>query len=187
MVNMSDSKEKILDHDYDGIREADNPLPRWWLNTFYLCIIFAVAYFIYYQMAGGPTLTQELERAQAARQATAPGPTAGGGDEKLLALASDPAQAAAGKAHYTQKCAACHGDVGQGVIGPNLTDKFWIHGKGTPADILRVVRVGVGDKGMPAWEAMMKPEEIGQVVSFVGSLKGTTPPNPKAPQGEAIE
>ena len=87
---------------------------------------------------------------------------------------------------FATKCAPCHGPQLQGSIGPNLTDDFWIHGKGTAAEIAQIVRQGVPDKGMPAWEALLKPEEIQQVAVYVAAAKGSNPPNPKPPQGNKV-
>jgi cytochrome c oxidase cbb3-type subunit 3 len=101
-------------------------------------------------------------------------------EKKFAALGAN----AEGQAVFAGKCAACHGAEGQGLIGPNLTDKFWIHGKGLRADILKTVSDGVVEKGMPAWAAMLKEEELFAVVGYVYSLRA----NPKAgkePQGAA--
>ena len=89
----------------------------------------------------------------------------------------------AGAGLYAAVCAACHGDQGQGLIGPNLTDAYWIHG-GAPEDVYRVIHEGVPANGMPAWEGMLSQEEQAQAMAFVLSLQGTNPPNPKEPQGE---
>lgn len=176
----------LMDHDYDGIREFDNSLPGWWLATFYIAIVFAIAYFGYYILGSGPTLVEELnqqlkqaEFAKLSQQAPSKGP-----DEKQLTTAfQDPEQKKKGKAIFQVRCVACHGPEGQGGIGPNLTDNYWIHG-GTLADIAKTVSTGVPDKGMPTWKALISNEEIISVVVFVKSLKGTNPPNPKAPQGD---
>jgi cytochrome c oxidase cbb3-type subunit 3 len=87
-----------------------------------------------------------------------------------------------GEETFTTNCAACHRADGGGLIGPNLTDDAWIHG-GTITDIYTTVTKGVLDKGMPAWEKVLKPEQLAEVVAYVTTLKGTNPANPKAPQG----
>lgn len=186
---MSEDKDKdnLTGHDYDGIQEYDNPLPNWWLMTFFGTIIFAFLYWIHYEFAGGPTLLMELKDDMAVIEAAHHSAGKKGSqdtEESLALLLKDSAFVNKGKDIYQAKCAACHGNELQGLIGPNLVDEYWIHGKGNLKGVIEVVRDGVLDKGMPAWDGMLKDEEIKQVVVFVVSLKGSKPPNPKAPQGE---
>lgn len=178
----------IKGHEYDGIKEFDNPLPGWWLVTFYATIIFAFIYVIHYEFGSGPTLAQELEVAMKEVQAAKPAVTATvESEDDLMKQAQDPKVLAMGAEVFTGKCASCHGNELQGLIGPNLTDKFWIHGKGKISDIVTTVKTGVADKGMPPWDGVLKREEIVAVSSFILSKKGSNPPNPKAPQGEPVE
>jgi cytochrome c oxidase cbb3-type subunit 3 len=153
----------------------------------YGTIIFAAWYCGYYLSGHGPGSRQELAgdmkvisdlRAQAA-----PPPTQNNSQD-LLAAYKDPAKLKHGAEVFVSKCVACHGDKGQGVIGPNLTDDYWIHGKGTLADIAEVVATGVPDKGMPPWGPVLAPDELRDVVAFVHSLHGTNPPGAKPPQGD---
>lgn len=185
--NNSDEKKygKVIpNHSYDGIQELDNPLPGWWLATFYITIVFAALYIGYYWFAGGPTLTEEFDQAKKVRdtQMLATGQNKGPSDDELKAALASPKIVEKGKEDFTAKCASCHGDKGQGGIGPNLTDKFWIHG-GKLADIAKTITDGVADKGMPPWGAMLSKAEIIELSAFVKSIGGTNPPNPKAPQG----
>lgn len=172
-------------HEYDGIRELDNPLPKWWLYGFYLTIIFAVFYTAYYEFGPGKSLVEVYDEQVAALQAARAEKAAGGGVNlaALSAAVASKDEAQLGQVLYTERCAACHGDVGQGVIGPNLTDNYWLHG-GAPEKILATVRVGVADKGMPAWAESMSEPEMLQVVSYIVSIKGTNPAGAKEPQGE---
>lgn len=168
-------------HEYDGIEEHDNPLPLWWLITFFGTIIFSFIYYIHYTSGTGMTLAQELEAdmknlPQVADKAWT--------DEELESLFNSKENQNLGLALYTTKCSACHGAEGQGTIGPNLTDKFWINGKGHRNEILNVIREGIVEKGMPAWEEVLSEDETIQVSAYVYSLKGTKPANPKAPQGQ---
>lgn len=188
---MSDRNEvKVLDHEYDGIREFDNPLPGWWLATFYIMIVFTPLYIGYYHFGPGKTPTEELsqeldsvKRQQLASKKAEPGPT----EEGLLAIYNDEGRRNAGHVVYTEKCASCHAPDGGGMIGPNLTDKFWIHGKGSLVDLMQVVGEGVPEKGMPPWRPLLKPEELQNVVAFVKSLQGKHAASPKAPQGEEVK
>jgi cytochrome c oxidase cbb3-type subunit 3 len=86
---------------------------------------------------------------------------------------------------FTTNCASCHGPDGGGVIGPNLADHFWIHG-GQPADVYKTVVNGVLEKGMPNWGKLLTPEQVQSVVAYVVSIQGSTPANPKAPQGTEV-
>jgi len=107
-----------------------------------------------------------------------------GEDEKLLAAAlSAPEQLGHGKGVFTKNCASCHAADGGGGIGPNLTDRAWLHGDGSVLAILKVVRDGVAEKGMPPWGALLKTEDTIGVAAYVRSLNGTAPAKPKPPQG----
>jgi cytochrome c oxidase cbb3-type subunit 3 len=72
------------------------------------------------------------------------------------------------RALFTQRCSPCHGAEGQGLIGPNLTDEYWLHG-GKLMNIHRTVSEGVPAKGMPSWQMQLSPIELRKVVAFVGS------------------
>lgn len=185
---MTDDNGKIIEgHEYDGIKELDNPLPGWWLTTFFITIIFAFLYWIHYEFSGGQTIRQELaEDMGRIEKLKKNNPGGGDTEEELTKLSATASVADEGKNIFVAKCAACHGPQGQGLIGPNLTDDYWIHGKGKMTDIAGVVRKGVLDKGMPPWEGQLKDSEVKAVVIFVAKLHGSNPPNPKAPQGEKV-
>lgn len=185
---MSNEEQKY--HEYDGIIEHDNPLPTWWLWTFFLTIIFSFLYYLHYEIAGGPTLQdelkvamQEIEKRQTSVTASSPMET----EDSLMAVFAKEGALEVGASQYATKCASCHGVELQGGIGPNLTDKFWLHGNATRLDIVKVIRDGVAEKGMPPWGPVMKRDEIYAVSAFVMSKIGTKPPNPKEPQGVAVE
>lgn len=190
---MAKDRDELLDHSYDGIREYNNPLPRWWLWLFYATIVFAASYIPWNWLGFGLTGSQQLEQEIAAAKRAAPPATATqppapapGGGSSMPAAAGVPvsttASVEAGKAIFATNCVPCHGPQGQGVIGPNLTDDYWLHGNTLP-DITNTVTNGVPDKGMIAWKTQLSSEKIHQVVTFVMSLHGTNPPNPKPPQG----
>lgn len=169
-------------HEYDGILEADNRLPLWWLWTFYGAIIFAVGYWFYYEeFKAGPGLTQAYFAEKAAEaEKTGADPT----DAELMALISTPALDQ-GKQLFANNCAACHEAGGQGKIGPNLTDSAWLHGGGA-VDIFKTIRNGFAAKGMPAWGPPLGRLGVTQVTAFVLSLRDKNLPG-KAPEGEAYQ
>ncbi|HEY6063773.1 MAG TPA: cbb3-type cytochrome c oxidase N-terminal domain-containing protein [Chitinophagaceae bacterium] len=174
-----------LGHDYDGIRELNNRLPPWWLYGFYLTIIIAGIYLWRFHIAHtGPSSKQEYERSVAIAEARIKetlkqkGETIDENTVTLLTAASDIAE---GKLIFQRSCITCHKEGGGGDVGPNLTDDYWIHG-GDIKNIFKTIRYGFN--AMPQWQMAYSNKQIAQVASFVKSLKGTHPPNPKAPQGE---
>ncbi|MBL0892168.1 MAG: c-type cytochrome [Gemmatimonadaceae bacterium] len=179
--------DKLLDHTYDGIQEYDNPMPRWWLTTFAITIVFSVLYVINIGPIGaGDGWIADYEKSMREYAAANPAPAGGGATpEQLNALLADASALSKGKETYTSYCASCHGPDGGGIIGPNLADAYWLHG-GDIGSIYKTVAQGVLAKGMPPWEKSLKPDQLQAVVAYVASLKGTTPSNPKAPQGELV-
>jgi cytochrome c oxidase cbb3-type subunit 3 len=177
-------QDRLLDHDFDGIQEFDNPMPRWWVYIFWATIAFSAVYALNVGPVGsGAGRIADYEAEMASFRAAHPEPQGEQVDAAALAaLAQDQDARKAGKAVYDQNCAACHRPDGGGMIGPNLTDDHWLHG-GTLAEIHRTVHDGVLAKGMPAWGKILKPEQLNAVVAYVASLHGTNPPNPKAPEG----
>lgn len=182
------SEQDNKHHVYDGIVEHDNPMPTWWLWTFFLTIIFSFIYYIHYELAGGPTLNDELKVAmQELEKTTSSAPKLMETEESLTAAFNVAGALELGAAQYAQKCASCHGNELQGLIGPNLVDKYWIHGQGKKLDIVKMVREGVAEKGMPPWGPVMKKEEIYAVSAFIYSKKGSQPKGSKEPQGNLVE
>lgn len=179
-------QDPILDHNYDGIQEYDNPMPRWWLWIFYATILFAVLYWINLPGIGsgrgriaGYEAEMERARAQYGERAQA-APMLD--DAQLMAAVKDAGLLGEGKTVFENSCSPCHRADGGGVIGPNLTDDHWIHG-GKPTQVLATVVNGVADKGMPTWGPQLKPRQLEAVVAYVLSLRGSHPPDPKEPQG----
>lgn len=184
-------KDMLLDHDYDGIHELDNDLPPWWKYGFYASIVFAVFYLFYYHgdAEAKPVSIREFDAEMAAAEKAKAEYLAKAAnliDETNVTLLTDAEGLAAGKEIYDANCAACHVADGGGQVGPNFTDEYWIHGCDI-TDVFKTVKYGVIEKGMLPWEDKLKPNEIQQVSSYVLSLQGTTPANPKDPQGEPCE
>jgi cytochrome c oxidase cbb3-type subunit 3 len=181
----------LFEHTYDGIQEYDNPMPRWWVLIFWATIIFALVYaanvlpIVGYGKGWHGNYADEMAAAEK-KYAASRAPKAAPADDVLLAMAADPAALESGKVVYMKNCMPCHRVDAGGVIGPNLTDEYWIHGA-KPGDIHRTIAAGVLDKGMPAWAAVLKPEEVDHVAAYVLSVHDTHPENPKEPQGVKVE
>lgn len=179
--------EIMLDHDYDGIKELDNNLPPWWIYGFYFTILFAIVYLFHFHVThtGKLQLAEYNEQIeQGKRDVEAYRKQAANlVDENNATLLTDGASLAAGKSTYSANCVACHGANGEGGVGPNLTDDFWIH-QGDIKDIFKTLKYGYPEKGMKAWEQDLGARQIHEVASYVKSLKGTNPANPKEKEGE---
>ncbi len=178
----------MLDHSYDGIRELDNHLPPWWKWLFYLSIVFAGVYLLFYHVTDTlPLPIQEYQNEIAlaqeqAKKLQAANPVAAI-DETNVTVTIDALAIADGKQTFLNNCASCHRKDGGGDIGPNLTDEYWKHG-GDIKDIFKVVRHGVQGTNMIAWEGFISPEKMQNVSSYILTLKGSNPENPKKPEGE---
>ena len=188
-----ENTDQIIEgHQYDGIEEYDNPMPGWWVWIFVGSIGFAIFYVLGIQVFGyintyDDDLQESLAGLESMRANYAASQPAFSVDEaSLLQYENDSQKAEAGAVHYQAQCAACHGAEGQGLIGPNLTDDYWIRG-GTNTDIYTVISKGSLEKGMPPWEAMYTPEQRAELVAYIRSLAGTNPGNAKAAEGELIE
>ena len=176
-----------MDHNYDGIRELDNSLPPWWLYGFYLTIIFGFVYLVHYHVTKtGDLSAQEynMEVAKAKAEVEAYMKTSANNvDESNVKYLENEEDLKKGRDTYLANCSACHGKLGEGSVGPNLTDEFWIHGGGI-VDIFKTIKYGFAERGMKAWKDDLSPVQMAEVASFVKSLKGTNPPNGKEKQGE---
>lgn len=178
--------EIMLDHNYDGIQELDNKLPPWWVYLFYATIVFGVVYMWYYHIQGTGNIQEEEYNQELAKAEAEMKLYASKVDENSVTLLVDAAKIKNGEVLFQTNCAPCHGKQGQGGVGPNLTDNYWIHGGGIK-DVFKTVKYGVPEKGMIPWQAQLSPGQIQEVSSYIIKLKGTNPPNPKAPQGELFK
>lgn len=182
--------DKLLNSNYDGIEEYDNDLPLWWVNLFYITIILSAIYVIYFHVVPGinpkEELAQALQQLQSAKIAAGGNAESAVSAELLVSLVSDAAVVAKGKEVFMARCVACHGVSGGGIVGPNLTDKFWVHGGGI-LDLHRVINEGVLNKGMLAWKGVIPESEIQAVTAFLWTLRDTNVPGGKGPEGSPVE
>jgi cytochrome c oxidase cbb3-type subunit III len=184
---IEEEKDLVMDHEFDGIVELNNPVPVWFNVLFYGTIFFGLIYFFIYQISGwGLNQDQEyaveMQKAEVAKQAYL---AKAGNQVDESTVVFNESYVAEGKAIFATNCATCHKADGSGDAGPNLTDRFWIHG-GEIKDIFKVVKYGVPAMGMIAWEDQLSPLQIAQVSSYIVTLRDTNPPNPKAPQGVEV-
>ncbi len=180
----------LLDHNYDGIRELDNVLPPWWVYLFYATIIFGAIYLFRFHIVGDYNQEQEfnteMKEAQSkvdAYMKTAPDTMS----KDKVTLLTDAPSLAAGKDIFTKNCIPCHRADAGGQIGPNLTDQYWINGGGIKNVFNTIMEGGRDGKGMVSWKATIKPSDIQKVASYVLSLQGSNPKNPKPTEPEAKE
>jgi cytochrome c oxidase cbb3-type subunit 3 len=178
-------REAPAEHVYDGIVEHDNKLPLWWQMTLYGAVAFAMIYWFGRRLNVIPSPDQAYALEVAAQRAADADAARKRGtidDATLATLGRDPATVARGKAIFTTTCAPCHRADAGGIIGPNLTDAYWIHGS-KPTNIFHCVDDGVPSKGMPTWGPQLGEERVETVVAYVLSVQGTNVPGGKAPQG----
>jgi cytochrome c oxidase cbb3-type subunit III len=178
----------VTGHNYDGIKEYDNPMPGWWVWLFVATVVWSVFYVVGVHFTDWVNTYEQDLAAETARleqvrtEYAAANPGLRVDAAALREMAADAGAVQAGAATYAAMCAACHGDQGQGLIGPNLTDRFYLHG-GSAMELFDVITHGVPDRGMPPWESALSVEGRAQLVAFIRSIEGTTPPNPKAAEG----
>jgi cytochrome c oxidase cbb3-type subunit 3 len=184
---IEEEHDVMLDHDYDGIKELDNVLPPWWVNLFYLTIIFAFVYLVRFHVFNDYDQASEFETEMAIAKAevekyklTAPDLM----NKEKVTLLTDAAALAEGKSIFEAKCVACHKSDGGGSIGPNLTDNHWILGGGIKNVFNTIMEGGREGKGMVPWKTEIKPSDIQKVASYVLSLQGTNPKDVKTPEGD---
>lgn len=187
--NQDHDKNLELDHEYDGIKELNHPLPNWWLITFYGAILFGIGYFFYYNFGSGKTLRAEyqeelkvhsqnkeqyLERLSEYKT------------EKFNTYFESEEMVSYGQEVFNNNCRSCHNVQAAGDIGPNLSDKYWLYADGTPESFFLFIIGGIPSVGMPAWGPQLSEDELYAVTAYVMSLQGIehTGITAKAPQGD---
>jgi cytochrome c oxidase cbb3-type subunit III len=187
-VILDDERDKLLDHEYDGIQELDNPMPPWWLYGFYFTIALSVVYLLWFDVFGwGPSQSEEYQRevAAAAERFNLQAEPTVTLDYASLEVLTDEVSLVAGRQLYlspTNLCTTCHGQNAQGLVGPDLTNDFWKHGCDLES-IMISIKVGFPARGMPAYGSgvRLSDEQLHQLSSYIISLRGSEPAGAKAP------
>lgn len=179
-MNNSPVEGKLMDHEADGIKELDNLLPRWWVWLFNLSIAFAAVYLLYYHvfMVGdlqAAEYTKEWKRGEEIKSAAIAKFESG---IATLTPSQDKTVLSDGQRLFINYCAPCHRPDGGGLVGPNLCDDYWIHGSNYVDNVKTVIN-GVPAKGMLTWRGVLNPDQIKAVSSYVYTLRGSNPKNPK--------
>ena len=188
-VPVDEEKDILLHGEYDGIQELDNALPPWWLWLFVFTLVFGYAYIFYYHtFSMGDLSVKEYEKEMAAAEAQVKAylATQPSVDENNITALTDSERILNGKNIFDKNCVNCHGPEGGGLVGPNLTDNQWLNGCGIK-NVFAIIKNGNPQKGMIAWKDQLTPEQIQEVASYILSLKGTSPSNPKAAEGEVCQ
>lgn len=175
----------IADHEYDGIKELDNDLPPWWKWLFYISVAFAIIYMVRLWVFDADDLYQDREFNKEMAEAASMMP-AQSAEEFEIKLLTDAASLEKGKETYDKICQVCHLMDGGGLVGPNFTDDYWIHGN-TVENWFDIVETGVIEKGMISYKDQLSPTQRLEVISYIATLHGTTPASPKAPEGEQMD
>lgn len=179
-MKVFENEKLIEDHEYDGIHELDNSPPPWLMGIWWVSFAFAIIFLLYYHVFGGPTQEEKYEKAMAEAAENMPEP------EELViptAFLEEPADIEAGKEIWIAQCAVCHLEDGGGLVGPNMTDNYWVY-EPTMESMYNTIAEGVIEKGMTPFKDALNTQQIHQVASFIHSLQGTTPANPKAAEGK---
>lgn len=187
MVNENLDNERLMDHEYDGIREYDNPLPGWWVWSFWLSILFCFPYWYFVHVAEGNTLRAEYDAELVAyeEQLLLTFGDLKPDEQTILKHMADERAMAAMKGVFATRCSPCHKPDGTGLVGPNLTDDHWIQVKNV-TDIYTNISEGVLEKGMPPWKGQLSDTQIVLLSAYVAALRNNPLPG-KEPQGEVID
>lgn len=193
---LDDEKDKLMDHEYDGIRELDNHMPVWWLWLFYFTAAWGFLYLLYYQFTGVGATQHEQYEMEMAEAAEKYGSNNNADGESIATISwafeYDEASIARGEEVYLSTnnlCFTCHGNAGEGLVGPNLTDELWIHGC-SAEDLATNIAAGFMDKGMMPYgsNAPISEGDMTDLISYIASIQDSNPANPKAvDESRAVE
>ncbi len=178
--------DQVLNHEYDGIREYDNPTPGWWNWLFALSVVFSVVYWAWYHIGTESTsIHQHWESAQVAEFQKIFGAigTLEPDEPTILKMMEDPQMMAVARGIFIGNCAACHARDGGGITGVNLTDEQFKNVRSL-GEFFTVISKGANNQAMPAWENRLSVNERVILAAYAASLRGTTPTSPRMPEGD---
>ncbi|MHC4975305.1 MAG: cbb3-type cytochrome c oxidase N-terminal domain-containing protein [Planctomycetota bacterium] len=178
---------RLADHEYDGIQEYDNPTPGWWHLIFLGTSLFSVLYLMYYHMSiYGPSIWDQYDADVASyfEQQLGKFGDLQPDDATIVGLMKNEDYMSVMEGTFLGKCASCHGKLGEGLVGPNLTDDSYINAQSL-TDLYSTIADGVVLKGMPSWERQLHPNELVLLTAYVAQLRGQNLDGPRGAQGEA--
>ncbi len=182
-----ENEKHLMDHEYDGIQECDYPLPNWWIVTFVVTAIIGAVY-LYHMNYGSGVSIRDKFKAEAPRvreiQESYLEKIGELDLERYQKISSRQEMLELGRAAFNANCVACHAQNAAGLIGPNLTDQYWLYAEGTPETIYPFIVTGNPGGGMPSWGDKLSVEEIYSLTAYIMSIQGISHEKPKAPQGE---
>lgn len=185
-VAVEDEESIVLDHSFDGIRELDNDLPPWWVAMMWATIIFSFIYLGHHHVfKTGDTQIEQYNKAMAKADIETKkylAKMAMNVDETNATLLTDDKDLSAGGAIFQEMCIVCHSANGEGDIGPNLTDDYWLYSNDVKV-VFGTIKNGTAN-GMPEHGSRLNPIQLQQVASYVLSLPYT---EGKEPEGEKME
>lgn len=185
---MKPTSDRLLDHEYDGIREYDNPTPGWWHAIFLASIVFSIGYFAFWEFspeAPTPASILEVKQTREYQQLFGEIGDLEGDEATVRRMMRDDKMMQVARSMFEANCVACHAKDGGGSNGVNLTDNHYKNVKGI-GDIFGVINKGANSGAMPAWENRLGKNERVLLAAFTASLRGTKPANPKGPEGTEI-
>lgn len=182
---LEEEEDIMFHHDFDGIRELDNKVPPWFQFLFYGTIIWSIGYLFYFHILGTGQVQEEeylseIQQARLEREILIR--TGAFLNEESVTFTDEAAALKSGEEIYLKNCASCHGQNGGGLVGPNLTDEYWINGGGIK-NIFVTVKYGVNNTAMQSWQALLSPKEMQDVGSYILTMENVPPPAGKAPEG----
>jgi cytochrome c oxidase cbb3-type subunit 3 len=180
--------DQLLNHEYDGIREYDNPTPAWWHLIFLGTVVFSIAYYLFFQIGNSGWTVQEAHQTAVAADLKRRFEEIGelqGDQSTLVQYMQEPEWLSVGATVFATHCKSCHGANGEGAVGPNLTDEHYKNVKQL-TDLVRVLEEGAANGAMPAWRTRLHPNEIVLTAAYVATLRGQNLPSPRSTEGEQI-
>ncbi|MFN0137278.1 MAG: c-type cytochrome [Phycisphaerae bacterium] len=185
---MNGKLDQLLDHNYDGIQEYDNPTPGWWWYLFHGTFVFSVFYFVFFTFSPIAWTNDGAFQSDLARNLQLQFGEIGdlkADEQTIVKYMNDEKWLAVGKVTYASRCVSCHGANAEGLVGPNLTDENFKNVKKID-DIASVITVGANNGAMPAWKTQLHPNEIVLTAAYIASLRGKNLPGPRGPEGDNI-